>query len=165
MDPTFWAALAGAGIAGVFTVIGVLVTGRQDSRERAADRQHQLNSERERRADIRRDARRDLALPALQRFSAQGEEIVRQLENSFLRDGRLHQPSGVSLDQLKADLEDALVGLELIASADALRAGQGLVRMIRPWDTAYWERDRADEWRALGRYRDACREDLFGDLQ
>lgn len=165
MEPTVWAALAGAGIAGVFTVIGVLVTGRQASRERAADRQHQLDSERDRRADSRRDARRDLALPALQRFSAQAEEVVRQLESSFWSGGRLQAPSGVSLDRLKADLDDALVGLELLASADALRAGQDLVRMIRPWGTAYWERDRADEWRALGRYRDACREDLFGDLQ
>lgn len=40
----------------VFTLLGVLVPGRQASWERAADRQHQFDLERDRSAEIRRDA-------------------------------------------------------------------------------------------------------------
>ena len=82
----------------------------------------------------------------------------------MLREGRLDLAQGVNLEQLQSGLADSLEALELVASHDALSAAQRLVRMIRPWDAAYWETDRSAEWGALGAFRDACRRDLFGDV-
>lgn len=161
MDPTFWAALAGAGTAGLFTALGVWLTTRHAARERAADRHHEIKLERDRAVSRQDDARREPALPAMQRFSAVAELLIRQLELSAHTDGDARSPNG-NVDGIQADLEDALLGLELLASDEALRAAQDLVRMIRPQDPSFSDGDRADEWRALGLYREVCRRDLFG---
>lgn len=142
MESTLWAALAGASAAGAFTLLGVWLSNLHAAKERAADRQHELNLERARQSYSEAAIRREFSLAALQQFSAQAETLVRSLEMTCLTDGRIDPPDGVNLDDLKAELEHSMLALELLASDGALRAAQSLVRLIRLWDVAYWETNR-----------------------
>lgn len=97
----------------------------------------------------------------MQLFSATGERLIRRLERAPHAVGVRASDSGV--DEARTALEDSLVGLELVASEEVLRAAQTLVRMTRHQERDFSEGDRLAEWRALGVFRDLCRSDLFGD--
>lgn len=161
MEPTFWAALVGAAAAGAFALVGVSLSNHHSAKERAADRQHEIALEREGRVVAERAIRRELALSAMQQFSAQGEHVIRQLELARSPSGAIE----LEIGKLKDELEDSVVALELVASEESLMAAQKLVRMLRPWFVDYIKPNSDEEWHALGVFRNACRRDLFDDFE
>lgn len=163
MEAALWVALVGVVATGGSTLIGIALTNRGTARQQSSRQSHELAiAEMSRRNEARR-IRRDLALPALQRFSAQAEKCARAFDQCYVLDGFISEPTSLDLSGLIRGLEAALVDLELLATEETLQHARDLVRLSNVLTLAGQDSAKLVYWETVGNFRGSARNELFGE--